>query len=114
MANNLDFNRYRPPVLPVTLRDKKGTKLSVSLPSVELLDEFRANSDRLAQLVQHESEEMVDALYDLAAKLLSNNRNLKKITPDQLRTVYGMEEEDLVVLFYEYTAFINGVENAKN
>ena len=114
MLENLDFNQYRPLVLPVTLRDEAATRLSVKLPTVELQEELYSYRDDFLKLIRQNDDETVDALYDLAARLLSCNRNLKLITAEQLRTKYNMEEEDIAIFFDHYTSFLQGVETAKN
>lgn len=114
MFEGFDFNQYRPPVLPFTMRDEKATRLRVTLPTVDLQEKLLAHSDDLLELLRGDEEEKVQGLYELAAELLSCNRNLKKITAEQLREVYNMEEEDLAIFFDFYTAFVKGVEKAKN
>lgn len=114
MAEILDFNKHRPPILPITLPDKKRTQLKLIPPTVDLQEELRAQQSQLRALLSQENDEAKDALYTLTAKLMSCNRNLQKITPQQLRTKFDMDESDLVLFFQSYAGFLTDLENAKN
>lgn len=94
--------------------DKDETVLHVTLPTVELQEELRANAGTFNALLDGGNEEHRAALFDLAARLMSCNRNWRKITPEELRKVYNLDEEDLVVFFEAYTEFVSKIENAKN
>ena len=112
--NTLQFNRYRPPIFPVELMDKQRTVLHVTPPTVDLQEELRARIGDLNALLTGTDDEKRQGLFDLAARLMSCNRNMLKITPQQLRTAYDLDEEDLVVFFEAYADFLKGIENAKN
>ena len=114
MSNTVDFNRYRPPILRVPLMDKAETVLHVTPPTVELQEELRARLPELSALLSGEEDEQRATLYDLAARLMSCNRNMRTITPEQLRGKYHLDEEDLIVFFTEYADFVKGIENLKN
>lgn len=114
MANTLSFSKYRPPILPVELLDKQKTVLHVTPPTVALQEELRARMTELNALLTGGDEEKREGLWDLAARLMSCNRNMLTLTPDVLRTVYGLDEEDLVVFYDEYASFLSNLENAKN
>ena len=114
MANTLQFERYRPPILPVELMDKQRTILNVTPPTVDLQEELRAKVGDLNDLLNGTDDEKRLGLWDLAARLMSCNRNMRQITPEQLCTAYGLDEEDLVVFFEAYADFLKGIENAKN
>lgn len=112
--NTLNFNKYRPPILPVEMLDDQGTVIHVVPPTVDLQEELRARSADLHTLLSGEDDEKRGALWDLAARLMSNNRNMRKITPELLQTTYRLDEEDLVVFYEAYTNFVRGIEHAKN
>lgn len=112
--NTLNFNKYRPPILPIEMPDENSTVIHVVPPTVNLQEELRARSADLHALLNGGDDEKRDALFDLAARLMSCNRNMLTITPDQLRTTYRLDEEDMVVFFETYTNFVKGIENAKN
>lgn len=114
MANLINFNRHRPPILPVELPDDEHTLLNLCPPTKDLVDELRNGQNELRALLTQEDEGMVEALYDLAARLMSCNRNLKKITAEQLRTKYKMDVVDLTLFYQNYAEFIVEIENAKN
>ena len=114
MANTLVFNRHRPPILPVEMMDEQNTVINVMPPTVELQEELRARLTDLNVLMNGDDEEKREALFDLAARLMSCNRNMRKITPEQLRKTYRVDEEDLVVFYNAYAEFLTEIENAKN
>lgn len=112
--NTVDFNRHRPPFLEVPLFDKEGTVLQVTPPTVDLQEELRASAADLNALLDGGTDEQREFLWDLAARLMSCNRNWRKITPEDLRKKYKLAEDDLVVFFEDYVGFISRMENAKN
>ena len=112
--NTFNFNRHRPPIWAVEMPDKDGTILHIVPPTVDLQEELRASSRDFMSLLDGGDEDKRAALYDLAARLMSCNRDLLKITPDSLRKTYGIDAEDLVEFFHGYVDFIKGIENAKN
>lgn len=114
MSNVLTFNRHRPPVLHIEMPDEQGTVINVTLPTVELQEELREYADELNTLLDGDDIGKRAAIYDLAARLMSCNRNMRVITSEQLRTVYNLDEEDLVLFFHAYVNFLQGIENAKN
>lgn len=114
MANTLNFNKYRPPVLPVELTDETTILLRVTPPTVELQEELRGRQTDLQALLSGGDDEIRETLYDLAARLMSCNRNLRTITAEMLRVNYGLDEEDLIVFFQAYADFLKELENAKN
>lgn len=116
MADILKFDRHRPPILHVELMDDRRTVIRVTPPTVELQEELRARQSELSALLADadDDNDTREMLYNLAARLLSCNRNMRKFTPEQLLTTYGLDEEDLVVFFHAYTDFLTKLERAKN
>lgn len=114
MANMLDFNRYRPPILPVQLLDEARTVLHITPPTVDLQEELRTRLPELTALLDGGNEEKRAGLWDLASRLMSSNRNMLSLDANQLRTKYGLDEEDLVVFYDGYVDFLKEIENAKN
>lgn len=112
--SSVNFSKHRPPILEVPLFDKDETVLHVTLPTVDLQEELRATADEFSALLEGGDSEKRAAFYDLAARLMSNNRDWLKITPEDLRKKYKMDTEDLIVFFHEFVDFVRGVENAKN
>ena len=112
--STVNFNRHRPPFLEVPLFDEDQTCLHVTPPTVNLQEELRASAGDLTALLTGGDDEKREALWDLAARLMSCNRNMRTITPEDLRKKYKLVEDDLVVFFEDYVSFIKGIENAKN
>lgn len=112
--NTFSFNRYRPPIWAVEMPDKEGTILHIIPPTVDLQEELRASAGDFNALLTGGDDDKRAALYDLAARLMSCNRNMLKITPEDLRKMYHIDAEDLVEFFQGYVDFIKGIENAKN
>lgn len=112
--NTVNFNRHRPPILEVPLFDKDETVLQVTLPTVDLQEELRANAGAFNALLDGGDETQRAALWDLAARLMSCNRNWLKITPEALRKKYRLVEDDLVIFYEAFVEFVRNTENAKN
>jgi hypothetical protein len=112
--NTLNFNKYRPPILPIEMMDEDHTVIHVTPPTVDLQEELRASTADLYALLNGDDESKREGLFDLAARLMSCNRNMRKVTPEQLRTTYRLDEEDMVVFYEAYADFLKGIENAKN
>lgn len=110
----LNFNKYRPPILPVEMMDEAGTIIRITPPTVALQEELRARLPELSALLNGDDDDKRAGFFDLAARLMSCNRNMRKITPEQLRDTFRLDEEDLVVFFHAYVDFVKGIENAKN
>ena len=112
--STLNFSRYRPPIMEVELLDKNRTVIHITPPTVDLQEELRASQDDLSALLTGGDEEKRKALFDLAARLMSCNRNWLKITPEQLQKKYNIDVEDLVIFYEQYVEFITRIEHAKN
>lgn len=114
MANTLFFDKYRPPILPVQLLDVNNTVLHIIPPTVDLQEELRSRMADLNALLAGGADEQRAALYDLAARLMSCNRNMRKVTPEQLQTTYNIDEADLIIFYQAYSDFLRELESAKN
>lgn len=110
----VNFNRHRPPILEVPLFDKDETILHVTPPTVDLQEELQECAADFKALVGGGTDEQREAVWNLCARLMSCNRNWRKITAEDLRKKYKLVEEDLVIFLEDYVNFINGIENAKN
>lgn len=110
--NTFSFNRHRPPILPIEMPDE--SVIHVTPPTVDLQEELRASAGDFNALLTGGDDEKREALYDLAARLLSCNRNMLKVTAEDLRKTYHLDTEDLVEFFHAYVAFLQGIEQAKN
>jgi hypothetical protein len=112
--NTLNFNKYRPPILPVEMMDDAHTIINITPPTVDLQEELRARLPELTALLNGGDDDKRAGFFDLAARLMSCNRNMRKLTPELLRDTYRLDEEDLVVFFHAYADFLTGIEHAKN
>ena len=110
MAQVLDFNKVKKTYLTITLNDEKKTKLLVMTPTKKLLTELSAmlpdNSDEVPD------EEDLNALFELAARLMSRNKAGVHVTGDQLAEI--LDFEDLIIFFNAYTEFVSAAASEKN
>lgn len=115
MSEIVSFKRYRQPSLPFELMDAAATVLHVQVPSVDLLEEFLSTQgDLMALLDRAETDQDVQALFDLVARLMSVNLELKRVTGRELQDVYMLQPADLVVFFTKYAEFLTNIKQAKN
>lgn len=112
--DTFSFNRHRPPIWAVEMPNEEGTILHIVPPTVDLQEELRATSGELSALLAGGNDAIREGIYDLAARLMSCNRDLVKVTPETLRKTYTLDTEDLVEFFHGYVDFIKGIEQAKN
>ena len=113
MAKILDFNSYRRPTLLLRMKDDAMTKLHVTTPTLDLVDEVRANLPEI-QAALNSDATASRAIYELAAKLLNCNMNGVTITAEELATTYEMNLEDMTIFFSAYMEFLGDIKNAKN
>lgn len=114
MAKVLDLNTVERPTLELTLQDKEKTTILVSTPSEALVRELEEVAAEMDALYRRGDKESVDAIYDLAARLISCNRQGLQVTADELRTKYKMSLESAVIFYNAYLEFINELTNEKN
>ena len=114
MAKMLDFNRYRRPTLLLRMKDEQQTKLHVTSPTVELVEELRANLTELKQVLTGNDTEAGEAVYELATKLMNCNLDGVTIDAEELAVKYEMNMEDLTMFFTVYMDFLEEIKSAKN
>lgn len=114
MAKMLDFNSYRRPTLLLRMKDEQQTKLHVTTPTVELVEELKANLPELKLALTGNDNEAGAAVYELAAKLLNCNLDGVTIDAEALAVKYEMNLEDLTMFFTVYMDFLEEVKTAKN
>lgn len=110
MAQTLDFNKVKKSYFTITLPDEKQTKLMLLTPTKTLLTS-------LMEMLPEDngempSEEDLNALYELTARLMSRNKAGKRIEAETLSEI--LDFEDLSIFFTAYTEFIQGRVNEKN
>lgn len=114
MARVLDLNTTERPTLELTLQDKERTTVLVSTPTEALVQELNQLAPEMTKVLQSGSAESMAAMYDLAAKLISCNRNGIQITAEELRSKYRMGLESALIFFSAYMDFIEEITKAKN
>lgn len=114
MGKVLDLNTATLPTLELTLQDEAKTCVHVTLPSEALINELQAMSSELQPILAKGDREGVEAIYDLAARLISCNLEEQTLTGKELRATYRMTLESAVVFYSAYLDFINEIIDAKN
>ena len=113
MAKVLDLNSVQRPTLELTLQNDERTLFRVSTPSEGMIEELQALIPELSKL-EAGNRESVAMIYDLAARLISCNRDYVKVTAAELRGKYRMDLESAILFFSAYMDFITEITNAKN
>ncbi|MBR5862250.1 MAG: hypothetical protein IKZ08_02875 [Bacteroidales bacterium] len=114
MARVLDLNTAARPTLELTMQDEDKTLFRVSTPTEGLLEELKSITPEMQAVIEKGDEQGVKEIYELAAKLISCNRDFKKVTGEELRGKYRMDLESAILFFNAYLDFINELTNAKN
>ena len=116
MATNkvLDLNGVNRSTLELTLQDDERTLVHVSMPTEGLMQELQSTAPEMMDVVRSGSKDGIREIYDLAARLISCNRDFLKITGEDLRTKYRMDLESAVIFFSAYLDFINEIIREKN
>lgn len=110
----LDLNTTQLETLDLTLQDEERTTLHVTTPTEALVAELEAFTPEMLTVIKTGNKEGVQSIYDLAARLISCNRECLTICGDDLRTRYGMTLESAVVFFSAYMDYISAITNQKN
>ena len=114
MAKTLDFNALVPPTLPLVMRDAEKTEIIVTAPLEALVEELQAVAPVMEEALRSEEATAVPVIYDLAARLISCNKQGLQVTADDLRDKYKLNLESLVVFYNVYLDFLSEITNAKN
>lgn len=114
MAKTLDFNIVVPPTLPLVMRDEAKTEITVTAPLEALVEELQAVAPRMTAMLETDEAETIPAIYDLAARLISCNKQGLQVTAEDLRDKYKLNLEALIVFFNVYLDFLSEITNAKN
>ena len=114
MAKMLDFNSYRRPTLLLRMKDEQQTKLHVTTPTVELVEELKANLTELKLALTGNDTEASEAVYELAAKLLNCNLDGVTTSAEELAVKYRMSLAALKLFFETYVEFLNEITDSKN
>lgn len=114
MAKTINFNALRRPSLPLVMSDEAQTKITVGAPSEGLVEELQQIAPEMQTALQSENAESIRTIYDLAARLMSCNREGITVTATDLRDVYKLGLEELIFFYQAYMDFIAEITNAKN
>ena len=114
MAKALNFRNFAQPTLPITMNDKDETLFTVTQPTVELVERLEANKDEIVATFQRGDRGSLEALWDLAADLISCNREHRQVTVAELKGKYGMSYEMLFAFFAGIMELLEEIESAKN
>lgn len=114
MAKTLDFNKWTGPSMTIVFQDKAKTKIKVGMPTEGLQEELAAKLPQLEAALAANNAETIEAIYDLAARLMSRNYSDTQVTVEDLRSKYKCNLEMLTAFFVMYLEFINETADAKN
>ncbi len=113
MGKVLDLNSVQRPTLDLTLMDDNKTMLRLGMPTESMVNELQNMQPELKKM-ETGDRDAVELIYDLAARLISCNRDHIKVTAEELRTKYRVDLESLLIFFSAYLDFINEITNEKN
>lgn len=116
MATNkvLDLNGVSRSTLELTLQDEGRTLVRVSMPTEGLVQELQSVAPEMLDIMRSGSKDGINEIYDLAARLISCNRDFLTITAEELRGKYNMDLESAVIFFNAYLDFLNTIISEKN
>ena len=115
MANKtLNFNQLQRPTLELTMMDETQTVIKVSTPTIALTEELTEIMPQFEEVAKSGNREAVEAVYDLAARLINCNYSFITVTGEELRTKYAMGLDSLQIFFSVYMDFLTEIYNAKN
>ena len=105
----LDFTKVKTRVLNLKLTD--GNVILVRMPTKHMFDVLIEMQNTLAEL-EIANAEQVEYVYQMAAELLSNNRQGKKIEKGYVEKLFDIE--DIQILFEAYVNFVAGQTSDPN
>lgn len=111
MVQTTSFKNKRP---RLRLEMDEETIIHVTVPTVEMVEEFKEALPELMPLLKGTGRESKKALYELAANLINCNLDAEHVTVADLVNKYDWSVEDLTKFYLDYMAFIEGIENEKN
>lgn len=110
MSKILDFTKLNRPTMSVVLRGNPPVALEVLPPTTKQMELMVQISGELSD----RPEEHRDELYAFAALLLSQNREGRTFTGQQLEQEHAMQPDDLMLFYVGYADFIAELSQAKN
>lgn len=106
MAAMLDLTKIKKSYFPIRLPD--GTVINVGTPNKAMYEELTRIDPILANLKDDNLEDTLEAMeitYDFVARIMSNNKENREITPEYVRD--ELELEGALSVMYAFTDFIN-------
>ena len=115
----LDFRTLTMPTLELDMVDEDNTHITVTTPTEELVEELEAMRSNVSTLFAADNPDSTDACYDLAARVMSCNRQGISVTADDLKNKYWPKDKrhnqlHLLAFFKAYLDFIEEIQNEKN
>lgn len=114
MAKSINFREFAQPTLNISMNDPEGTPFTLTAPTVELTERLKANQDTMIAIFKRGDDTSVAEIWNLAADLISCNREGHKTTAEELKGRYRMSYEMLIYFLTIYGEFIAEIEAAKN
>lgn len=112
MAKGLNFTTLKKKYLPVTMivPGKGELTLLITTPKKAVLDAFIAMKDDVTD--DSMDEGVLDDLYDVCAKILSENKAGIVLSKADIEATF--DYEDIAIFIKAYTDFIHEVASSKN
>jgi hypothetical protein len=114
MAKALNFRKFAQPTLPINMNDAEETLFTVTTPSVELVERLEANQAEIVAALNRGDRESLSDVWNLAAHLISCNRECRQVTAEELKGKYGVNYKMLFEFFNAYEEFLGEIKSAKN
>ncbi len=109
MAKMLDFSKAKKPTLPIKFDD--GSMIHIYTPSKSEYEELGEAKEYFDAAIDDDAESTTK-LYEITARLMSNNKTGRVITADELASYIDIG--DMVVFYRAYTDFIAEAVTEKN
>lgn len=115
----LDFRTLTMPTLELDMVDEDNTHITVTIPTEGIIEELGKMRENVTTIFSEANPGAIDACYDLAARVISCNRQGIQVSVDDLKNKYWPTDEKvnqlhLLAFFKAYIGFINEIENEKN
>jgi len=115
MNNILDLRLADFPTMVLLLKGNSEVVVHITAPTYDLIAELERSKIVLQSILDgNKTERTQQALYDLAAKLISCNDDDFHVTARELLVDYGWSIKAIGKFFEKYQAFIESIENEKN
>lgn len=114
MAKGLNFRNFEQPSFPLYMNDAEETLFTVTSPTVALVERIEANQDEIVDTLRKGDRESLDEMWQLAADLISCNREHRPVTVAELKGRYGMTYPMFVAFWLYYMEFLNEIKQEKN